>query len=801
MMHKKLIPFIAILALSYQSFAQKIVNGQPARYYKTLSNDGAWCWFSDPRAVSLNSKIYTGWVSKNGSIMVASYNEKTRETNEVNISSHFNKDDHANPSFLILPDKRIMVFFSSHSRLGNGEEVPATTYAISKNPEDITSWETQQKITDNIDGPMGFCYTNPIMLSKEKNRIYLFWRGGNWKPTFCYTDNFGKTWSKSATLLTSTTTGFNRPYIKISSNGKDDIHFAFTDGHPRNEPLNSIYYFKYKKGKFYKANGTIIGDLNNLPVKKEFCDIVYNAAESYKKTAFGVRSWIWDVAVDTNGNPTMVYTQLPEETTHHYYYAKWNGKSWMNSKISNAGSAFPRFERKKESRDPEPHYSGGISLDHENTNIVYYSKPVNDIFEIFKATTTNHGKTWSHTAITTNSKKDNVRPFAVRGSGEHESSQLLWMFNEKYEHYTKYDTKIKIDKKREKLDTELSQKAVKSAMKLVADWQINEKLRHNLADWTNAALYAGMVEWAKIANDSSYFDYLRDKGDKSHWAQLKRTNPFIRYHADDYAVGQMYIEMYRVYNEGKMIKPLQNYLDFILKYPSNRSLSFKWDNPKSLPIERWAWCDALFMAPTVWAKMAKELKRDDYLKFMHKEYLFTYDYLFDEDEDLFFRDDKFFAQKEANGAKVFWGRGNGWVIGGLPTIIEEVPANWSGKIFYETLFVKMAAKIASIQDKNGYWHASMLDPDSYPNPETSSSAFFTYALAWGVNNNYLDKSKYQPVVEKGWKALVRAVYPDGKLGWVQPIGENPKNVTQEMTEVYGVGAFLLAGTEVYKMVK
>jgi rhamnogalacturonyl hydrolase YesR len=113
----------------------------------------------------------------------------------------------------------------------------------------------------------------------------------------------------------------------------------------------------------------------------------------------------------------------------------------------------------------------------------------------------------------------------------------------------------------------------------------------------------------------------------------------------------------------------------------------------------------------------------------------------------------------------------------------------------------MATKIASLQDEDVYWHASLLDPVSYPNPETSSSSFFTYAIAWGINNGYLEKENFQPIAEKGWQALVKAVNPDRMLGWVQPVGQDPKTVKPEMTEVYGIGAFLLAWTEIYKMVK
>ncbi len=444
--------FIGVFTIAISCFlltnVQEVNAQNSGSAYKSFSDDGAWCWFSDPRALSLNGKIYSGWVATDGSVMVASYNEKTAEIIEVNMYPQFNKDDHANPSLLVLPDKRIMVFFTAHSRKGLGEKEPAISYYISKNPEDISAWGPKQRITKNAIGPKGFCYTNPILLSEENNRIYIFWRGGDFKPTFCYTDDFGKTWSEPNTLIKSALTNLKRPYVKISSNGKDEIHFAFTDGHPRNEPLNSIYYLKYKKGKFFKADGTEVGSLETLPIEHEACDVVYDATKEFKESRNGVRSWIWDVAVAEDGNPVIVYTQLPEETKHLYYYAKWNGTSWVNSQISPAGSSFPRFIRKKEQRDPEPHYSGGVYLDHENTNMVYYSKPVNDIFEIFKAETKDSGKNWVETAITSNSKKDNVRPYAIKGAYEDSKSQVLWMFNDSYVHYTDFNTQIKLDSKK-----------------------------------------------------------------------------------------------------------------------------------------------------------------------------------------------------------------------------------------------------------------------------------------------------------------------------------------------------------------
>jgi unsaturated rhamnogalacturonyl hydrolase len=341
---------------------------------------------------------------------------------------------------------------------------------------------------------------------------------------------------------------------------------------------------------------------------------------------------------------------------------------------------------------------------------------------------------------------------------------------------------------------------VKTILKNVADWQINTPLTHAPADWTNAALYAGMVEYAGISGDTKYYDWLKEISAKCNWTYNPRKDPLGRYHADDYCVGQTYIELYRKFKDKKMIKPMQAYLDQILKDPAKGDLKFV-KTKEYWAVQRWSWCDALFMGPTVWAKMANVTGKKKYLDFMYAEYKVSTDYLYDKEEDLYFRDSNYFTRKENNGAKVFWGRGNGWVFAGLPIIIRELPKKYEQKQYFVTIYKEMAAKLLKLQDVNGYWHASLLDPDSYPNPEMSATAFFVYGFAWGINNGYLDKETYLPAVIKGWKAMVCSVWPDGKVGYIQPIGADPKHVTREMTEVYGVGGFLMAGTEITRMIE
>lgn len=347
--------------------------------------------------------------------------------------------------------------------------------------------------------------------------------------------------------------------------------------------------------------------------------------------------------------------------------------------------------------------------------------------------------------------------------------------------------------------SDLNKRDVKNVLKAVADWQIRTPLTHAPADWTNAALYSGMVQWASIAGNKSYYKWLKGISDNTGWTYNPRKNPAERYHADDYCVGQTYIELYRKYKDRKMIEPMEAYFDKILSDPATGDLKFVFTD-KYAATQRWSWCDALFMGPTVWAKMANVTGKSKYLDFMYNEYKATTDYLYDKDEDLYYRDSNYFTKKEANGKKVFWGRGNGWVFAGLPIIIRELPAGYEHKDYFVSIYKKMAAKLLVLQSADGFWHASLLDPASYPNPEMSATAFFVYGMAWGVNNGYLDKATYLPAIEKGWKSMVTSVWPDGKVGFIQPIGADPKSVTREMTEVYGVGGFLMAGTEITRLI-
>ncbi len=338
--------------------------------------------------------------------------------------------------------------------------------------------------------------------------------------------------------------------------------------------------------------------------------------------------------------------------------------------------------------------------------------------------------------------------------------------------------------------SQISTTPIRKVMKAVADWQLENPSAHRTTDWTYAAGFAGLTAWAQMSESDHYFNVLRDFGEKNDWQLGQRP-----YHADDHAVAQMYLSLYEKYRDPAMIAPLIERFDWILANQPDTPLTH--DNREHK--KRYNWCDALFMAPPVWTRLSSLTGNQAYLNYCNKEVWVTTDYLYDAEEHLYFRDDRYFDQREANGQKMFWCRGNGWVFGGLVRVIANLPSDYPDRKRYVQIYRDMAAKLKRIQGPDGLWRSSLLDPETYPPPEASGSGFFCYGLAWGINRGLLNSDTYLPVVKKAWQGLVSCVHPDGKLGWVQPIGAAPGVVNADLTEVYGVGSFLLAGSELYKL--
>lgn len=326
----------------------------------------------------------------------------------------------------------------------------------------------------------------------------------------------------------------------------------------------------------------------------------------------------------------------------------------------------------------------------------------------------------------------------------------------------------------------------------VADWQLDHPPKHSTTDWTRAAFYDGAMALAKVSDSPRFLEAMLKVGEGNEW----KLGPRL-YHADDHAVGQMYAEMYLLKHDAKMIAPMQASFDQILANPKEDDLSFNSKNPVFQ--QNWSWCDALFMSPPAWIRLWKATGKGEYLKFAVDKWWVTSNYLYDKEEHLYFRDDTYFKRREANGKKVFWSRGNGWVMGGLVRMLQYLPPDHPARPRFVQQYQEMAEKLLTVQQSDGLWRSSLLDPENYPLKETSGTGFYTYALAWGVNEGLLDAAKFKPVALKGWQGLVSCVDADGKLTHVQPIGADPKKFSDDATEVYGVGAFLLAGTEILRL--
>jgi unsaturated rhamnogalacturonyl hydrolase len=342
--------------------------------------------------------------------------------------------------------------------------------------------------------------------------------------------------------------------------------------------------------------------------------------------------------------------------------------------------------------------------------------------------------------------------------------------------------------------TNTSAATVLNLMEKVADWQLlswqRQGMRKEKWDWTNGACYTGFMALNSVANDQKYLRAMLEIGRSLNW----NTGP-KRMMADDYCVGQLFSQLYALYQDPAMIISFRALADSIASLPHDESLEWKND----IQVREWAWCDALFMGPPALAYLSTATGDEKYLELASRLWWKTTDYLYDTTEHLFSRDGRFLTQKEANGKKMFWSRGNGWVMGGLVRMLQNMPEDFPSRARFLDLYKKMASTIAHIQHADGSWHAALLDSVSYPVKETSGTGFYCYALCWGINQGLLSFDDFFPVVSKAWASLVQSVHPDGKLGFVQQIGEKPEAVDFNSTEVYGVGSFLLAGSEMIKL--
>ncbi len=406
-----------------------------------VSSEGAWCWFADPRAIhhenadkSINNS-YLGYIDVHGNIRAAQYNFNTGERKEVLVRSYFQPDDHNNPTFLVLPDERVLIIYSRHT------DEPAFYYRVSKRPGDITDLGEEKciKTANNT------TYPSPFILSDDPTHFYLCWRGIGWHPTIAKltlpdaNDNVTVEWGPYQMVQS---TGA-RPYAKYYSNGKDKLYFTYTTGHPDNEQPNWVYFNVVDIQATKDASGKVTTNPILTDIKGNKLSTIaqgkfnVNKTNEYKnaypntivEAPSNLRDWVWQIVSDENDNPVIAMVKINGgKSQHEYYYAKWTGNGWRLTDLADGGGKF-------HSSNTEYCYSGGMAIDPQNVNVVYLSIPTEGthgkIYEIWKYTLDNNGNITAKEQITKNSEKNNVRPYILQDS-EGTPMRLAWMNGDYY---------------------------------------------------------------------------------------------------------------------------------------------------------------------------------------------------------------------------------------------------------------------------------------------------------------------------------------------------------------------------------
>lgn len=373
--------------------------------------------------------------------------------------------------------------------------------------------------------------------------------------------------------------------------------------------------------------------------------------------------------------------------------------------------------------------------------------------------------------------------------------------------------------------SEIELEKVRLVVNDAASWQIKNmpargrtpQYNPQYTGWADGTFLGALAYWSEYDNSRNFVEWYENLAKELRWEVGHRSfNP-----ANDIAVALMYAKIWernplpRYLDAGKAkdraeflellaggwdpLIPTLERLDYQMKtYPDEDLLK---QFPEAIS-ETWSWPDALYMAAPVYSIFANITGDNKYREFMDREFWATVSALYDEEEKLFHQEEGSKHLREPNGKKMFWGRGNGWVIGALSLVIDLLPEDHPTLPQYRTLFKEMMQRVTSLQQESGFWHSSMLDPESYPDPEASATGFFTFGLWWGINNGLLSEEEYLQPAVKAWKALVSTVHSDGMVGHVQSIGGRPAlEVPSDASEVYGTGAFMLAGLEICKFLE
>lgn len=401
----------------------------------TITEEGAWCWFADPRALhyqneqgSINS-TYIGYIDVHGSIKATQIDHLKKSRTEVLVRSRFQPDDHNNPTFLVLPDERIMIFYSRHT------DESCFYYRISREPGDITTLGKEMQLqTDH-----NTTYPSPFILSDDPEHIYLCWRGIGWHPTIARLtlpdeqDQVAFNWGPHQIVRSMKGAPGVRPYAKYATNGKDRIYLAYTTTHPDNLSKNWIYLNSIDIHSFNLSDitGNHLSSIGSSPLHEVDITPQYREQHPYAVVdSTHARNWIWELVLDKDEHPVIAMVSIDSsKSSHDYYHVKWTDNQWKKTFLSNAGGHF------HQSPDIEKCYSGGMTINKNDPQVIYGSVPVEgkhgDVYELVKFTVAEDGSERSAEQITFDSPANNIRPYSIAGLKG--AASLAWMQGDYYD--------------------------------------------------------------------------------------------------------------------------------------------------------------------------------------------------------------------------------------------------------------------------------------------------------------------------------------------------------------------------------
>lgn len=332
-------------------------------------------------------------------------------------------------------------------------------------------------------------------------------------------------------------------------------------------------------------------------------------------------------------------------------------------------------------------------------------------------------------------------------------------------------------------------------------WQ-NLHPDHGNSFWHRAAYHTGNLAAYEVTKNEKYKDFSEAWAEYNEWKGAKETDQskwkYSYGESDEYVLFgdfqtcfQVYVDLYQLSPEEFKIQRAKEVMEYQMSTETN---------------DYWWWSDGIYMVMPVMTRLYKVTNNPLYLDKMYEYFSFARKLMFDEDDSLFFRDGKYIYPKHKTeaGKKDFWSRGNGWPFAALARVLADLPESDGHRAEYIQMYNQMAQALKNCQNEGGYWTRSLLDEVQAPGKETSGTAFFVYGYLWGINNGYLEKEDYLETVEKAWTYLIEeALQEDGTVGYVQPIGERATqhNVSATTTADFGVGAFLLAASEMAKFVQ